>query len=304
MRMSSPMLPLILAACAGATAPSPRAPSARFEQAMVYDAARHQVLMYGGMNAGVATGDLWAWDGTSWVLLADGGPPARFAAMLVYDPGGQRVLLYGGTANGTHLTDLWSWDGHAWTRLSASGGPELGHAAAGWDGARNRLVIHRGWSGTAFEGDTWEWNGTAWSAAATTVPDTLGVPLPSPMVYNTLRHALLMLVGDANSKAQVLWQWNGTGWSHIGAAPSGDAPAAFTQVASNDLVMLAASMATWRWNGSAWTNLGIGGPSARFIAKMVWDPSRNQAVLFGGMNSSGGGLSDTWTWNGVTWMQR
>ena len=298
----------LLSACGGSTAPpTPDTPSPRFEQAMVYDAVRHQVLMYGGMNGGIALGDLWAWNGSAWERLASAGPPARFAAVLAWDPAGARVLMYGGTANGTHLTDLWSWNGSAWTELSHSGGPELGHASGGWDAARGRLVIHRGWSGTAFQGDTWEWDGAQWSMVSTSVPTSFAVPLPAPMLYDTLRHALLMLVGDANAKTEQLWQWSGTQWTVVDNAPATDPPAGIAQRAANDLLMLIAgstTMTTWHWNGSAWADLAVTGPPKRFIAKLAYDPGRNQVVLFGGMNASGAGMNDTWVFSGNGgWLQ-
>jgi len=276
---------------------------------MVYDAARHQVLLYGGMDGGIADGDLWAWDGDHWTRLATGGPPARFGAVLAYDPGAQRVLLYGGTANGTHLTDLWSWDGTAWTQLSASGGPGLGHAAGGWDVVRNRLVIHRGWSGTAPDDDTWEWDGSHWAQVTTTVPTAFAVALPSPMVYDGGRGALLMIVGNASAGPGALWQWSGTAWSSLVATPATGHPAAVALRASNDLVMLVGTgasgrFATWQWNGTAFTNLGIAGPTQRYLPRMAYDASRNQLVMFGGMNGSSAGLGDTWTFDGAAWTER
>ncbi len=288
----------------------PAPPPARLEHAMVYDAARQQVLLYGGMASGVALGDLWAWDGTTWTQLATGGPPARFGAVLAWDPTASRVLMYGGTANGTHLTDLWSWNGTTWTQIAASGGPGLGHAAGGWDAARGRLVIHRGYSGTAPERDTWEWNGTQWTQASTTVPTLFGVPLPSPMVYDPGRQALLMLIGDATSRASDLWQWDGSVWTIVTSPPSADPPNGVALLATNDILILdgsaaaGATIATWRWNGSTWTNLGITGPPKRFATHMAYDASRNQVVMFGGMTASGGALGDTWVWDGASWSQK
>jgi len=290
--------------------PLPAAPAARLEHAMIYDEARHQVLLYGGMDGGVAMGDLWAWTGTSWAKLSAGGPPARFGAVLAWDPAASRVLMYGGAASGTHLTDLWSWNGTAWTQLPSTGGPGLGHAAGGWDAARSRLVIHRGFSGTAPERDTWEWNGSTWTQVSTAVPVLFGVPLPAPMVYDPVRNALLMLIGDANTHVVDLWQWNGTAWTSVTTPPAGDPPSAIALFGTNDILMMdgrasaGATMATWRWNGTTWTNLGITGPPSRFVSRMAWDASRNQLVLFGGMNASGNGMGDTWIWNGSSWNQK
>jgi len=51
-------------------------------------------------------------------------------------------------------------------------------------------------------------------------------------------------------------------------------------------------------------------PSARYEAKMVWDPVLHRAVLFGGLTSPDSGtkqayeLGDTWEWTGSRWVQR
>ena len=44
-------------------------------------------------------------------------------------------------------------------------------------------------------------------------------------------------------------------------------------------------------------------PPGRFGASMAYDPATGDAVLFGGVGSSGSYLGDTWTWNGTTWTQ-
>jgi len=45
-------------------------------------------------------------------------------------------------------------------------------------------------------------------------------------------------------------------------------------------------------------------PPARHSATLVYDPVRQNTVLFGGYSASGARLSDTWTWDGTTWTQR
>jgi hypothetical protein len=44
-------------------------------------------------------------------------------------------------------------------------------------------------------------------------------------------------------------------------------------------------------------------PPARYGASMSYDQATGDAVLFGGVGSSGSYLGDTWTWNGTTWTQ-
>ena len=44
-----------------------------------------------------------------------------------------------------------------------------------------------------------------------------------------------------------------------------------------------------------------GPPTARFEPAMGWDAGHSKVVLFGGKNSSGTAIQETWTWDGTTW---
>jgi len=63
---------------------------------------------------------------------------------------------------------------------------------------------------------------------------------------------------------------------------------------------------TWTWNGVKWTLKGPPvRPPARRNAGMVYDPIRQEVVLFGGYNTVGlPSHGDTWVWNGTTWAQK
>jgi len=313
MRLASLVCVLAVTSCTTGTEipPTPH-PGPRVEHAMAYDAARGEVLLFGGSNGGLQVfGDLWAWDGSQWALKSTSGPAARMGAILAFNPTTQHMMLYGGSdASGTPFTDLWDWDGMAWTELSVSGGPPIKHAAGGFDAHRNRLVVHRGYSGTAPQRDTWEWDGTAWTQAATATPQLLSIPLPSPMVYEPSRQALLMLIGDAMTGQTVMWQWSGTAWTDLGPGPAMGTPGPIAIRASDNIIALdgnpanVATAATWRWNGTAWGNLGIAGPAHRLGGAMAYDVSRNQLVMYGGQGASGQVLTplgDTWTYSGTSW---
>ncbi len=64
---------------------------------------------------------------------------------------------------------------------------------------------------------------------------------------------------------------------------------------------------TWEWDGESWTLRATDGPSPRVYQAMAYDAQRARAVLFGGAiwnGSSYTNLSDTWEWDGSTWMLR
>jgi hypothetical protein len=114
---------------------------------MAYDAARGQVVLFGGYNPGVL-GDTWTWDGTEWIQRNPAhAPSARYGARMAYDGGHGQILLFGGRKGGGRaLGDTWTWDGVDWgipfrasIRLNPSSGPP------------GQVVQVKGWSFGASE---------------------------------------------------------------------------------------------------------------------------------------------------------
>ena len=67
-------------------ADSTASPPARAHHAMVYDAARERVVLFGGLGADRRyLDDTWEWDGVRWQRLDVVGPPARSRHRLAYD---------------------------------------------------------------------------------------------------------------------------------------------------------------------------------------------------------------------------
>jgi len=82
---------------------------------MAYDAARRQVVLFGGVNpnSGVLLNDTWVWDGSNWTQKSpQTSPPAREGHAMAYDIARGRVVLFGGLdAKMNTLNDTWLWDG-------------------------------------------------------------------------------------------------------------------------------------------------------------------------------------------------
>jgi hypothetical protein len=130
-------------------------PQGRAGAAMTFDAAGLRVILFGGSGAiagQVAFGDTWAWDGKTWVQIADFGPPGRSAFGMVSM--GDGIALFGGAPQ---FGDTWEFDGKHWTQRQDIGpGPRSGHAMA-FDIVRSRIVLFGGLTtGTNVVGDTWE----------------------------------------------------------------------------------------------------------------------------------------------------
>ena len=282
---------------------------------MVYDAAHSQILMFGGSNGAPASGvpsffnDLWSWNGATWSQISAGtGPSARDGAGIAYDGNRQRVVLFGGRgvqgSTTVQLNDTWEWDGTSWRQASTVGPPARAHTALGYDAARRRVVMH---GGTTPDGqgvfDTWEWDGTAWAQRASTAPSAF--TLPSSLVFDAGKNALLAFVGAIPSGATQLWQWNGSAWTILGAGPTADVPVPIFTTGPNRIVILAegaGSPQMYSWDGATWSPLAGATPTRRFGSAAAYDVGRQQAVLFGGMSGGTNQVqSDTWIWIGNGW---
>ena len=287
-------------------------PPARSGHAMVYDASRSVVLMFGGSGTGTL-GDLWAWNGTRWARLSTSGPPARDDAVLVYDATRQRTVLFGGRSKQTLLNDTWEWDGTTWTQKTGSAPEARLHAVGAFDVQRGVARIYGGVSADDVpRTDTWGWNGTAWSRASTTGPADRG---SNHMAYDIGRQrtmALLFRRSSPNADQTYptdLWEWTGTAWSAVaGAGPAFSPIQPMVGLGSGsglllfDGGVLQGMASTWIWQNAQWSRVSTGGPPMRNGHALAYDAARNRVVLFGG-SRPGQDFSDTWEWNGTAWSQ-
>jgi hypothetical protein len=95
-------------------------PPARFGAGLVYDPARHAMLLFGGgTGGGGLLDDIWLWDGADWSEQQPAHhPPARADFGMAYDETRQMVTLYGGQTQAfTDPTETWAWDGDDWELL-------------------------------------------------------------------------------------------------------------------------------------------------------------------------------------------
>jgi hypothetical protein len=136
-------------------------PPARWIHRAAYDAARGEIVFFGGAAPGVVLGDMWAWTGSNWSLRTPATlPPARYANALAYDTHRQTIVLFGGQngiAFGTGpLGDTWEWDGTNWSTLPPGGPSARTFVKMVYDQRRRKLVLFGGHDGTQFLNDTWE----------------------------------------------------------------------------------------------------------------------------------------------------
>jgi hypothetical protein len=223
---------------------------------MAYDAARGQVVLFGGCCRGADyLGDTWTWDGTDWTKRRPAHSPraGEFIGM-AYDAARGQVVLYGG--------DTWTWDGTDWTKVmpahSPPGTPYWGMA---YDAAREQVVLFG-----IDPPNTWTWDGTDW---------TEHVPAHSPparyymgMAYDAARQQVV-LFGGGDIQGYFYfggtWTWDGTDWTKVIPAHS-PAPRNLLGMAydaAREQVVLFGGRSrrsdyvgvgdTWTWDGTDWT---------------------------------------------------
>jgi hypothetical protein len=91
------------------SAPTPRG---RYDFAMAYDAARGEIVIFGGdANEGEALDDTWVLKGGVWTERHPAmSPPANYGLAMAYDPIRREVVMIGISGHAT-----WIWDGVTWS---------------------------------------------------------------------------------------------------------------------------------------------------------------------------------------------
>lgn len=222
-------------------------------------------------------------------------PDGRYLQAAAFDSARNVVVMFGGEiwnpnmGTGAPSGETWEWSpatGH-WTIRATTGPQARSGAAMAFDASRKKFVLFGGRAGSGYNfEDTWEWDPVtgAWTDV-TTAGNHPSARAQHVMVWQASTGKVLLFGGgrsDANS-------YDGTGIS----------------VSLGD---------TWEYDGTtqSWSQAkAAASPTARHNAALVWDSSRNVAVLFGGMQTDitgAGGIPkrDTWEWdpNAGTWTER
>jgi hypothetical protein len=210
----------------------------------------------------------------SWIQADySSGPSARENSGIAYDGAAGNVVLFGGASGQSIYGDTWIWN-YAWRQVfpTSSPSPRQGTAFA-YDGAAGNVLLFGGsptapvGAGTAF-GDTWTWDGCNWTQQFP--PTSPPARVWSQMVYDPVTRTVLLFGGtntpDGNDSYSDTWEWNGL-------------------------------TRTWR------ELQPTSHPSARTTNPMAYDPRTRTVVLLGGVATNLTALNDTWTWNGINWVQ-
>lgn len=306
-------------------------PSLRVGSSAIYDPSRQRLVLFAGGTGAPNLNDTWALTlsgSPTWTLLAPANPPqGRQFHTAVYDPIGDRMLVFGGSS-GPILSGTWALSlsaTQAWIPLS--GTRRRGHVAL-LDDWRRRIVVFGGEDGTALN-DVWELDLASLPSWTKLTPS--GTP-PAPRtfhagVYDPVRDRMVIFGGRDTAPMNDVWELSFSGtlaWRQL--LPMGSPPAAridhgavydplrhrmivFGGVDAggnpfNDVWALSLS------GTPTWTQLFPTGtaPAGRGAAAVVYDPTRDRVVIFGGYDRQLLALNDCWelrlspqpTWSRLT----
>lgn len=178
---------------------------------MTYDAARQQVVLFGG-SVGTPTplGDTWIWDGAAWTQkFPVHSPGLRSQFRMPYDAARAQVVLFGGWNGSSLVNETWVWDGVDWTQKFpvSSPSPRQDFAIA-YDANLQRVVL---FSGNQFgcpplDNLTWTWDGTNWTqeSPAASPPGRGG----AAAAYDSARGQVVLFGGnDCSQVFTDTWVW-------------------------------------------------------------------------------------------------
>jgi hypothetical protein len=281
-------------------------PSARCEYGFAYDDTRNAAVLLGGsanLSFAAVNNQTWEWDGTNWALAPAGGPSARCDQAMAFDTVRDVIAIFGGY-NGTYLSDTWERSGTTWANQAITGPSARADAFMAFDQNREVMVLFGGQaSNFAVLAETWEYNGT-WTQPPVSGPPARWI---QRMAYDEARGVTVMF-GGASPGSIVrgdTWEYDGTWHQIMIPGPPARYANALAYDSDRQRVVLFGGQNgapfgqgvlgdTWEYDGLAWTQLApTVSPPARTFVKMVYDPSRQRMVLFGGYNGTQT-VADTW----------
>src|SRR5438094_1390776 len=316
-RRSKSLIPFQVVSCVFAfaslvAASAQSSPTPRTAHSAAWDAARGELVVFGGFDGPSPTDETWVWNGI-WTLKNPATrPSARAYANMAYHEARQQVVLFGGSEDAaTGLDDTWIWDGNEWSSRFSTNWPlaRFLHGMA-YDTIRQETVLFGGYDSVNHFDDTWVWNGTNWFSRSP-------VTRPSPrairqgMAYDKQRQEVILFGGDfGGGSTNDTWAWKGTNWnvrSPATAPASRFGYALAYDEARNRITLFGGSALndTWVWEGTNWLQRTPQQmPPARNGHTLTFVPTNSSLLLFGGSDGLVGvTFGDTWLWNGTNWQQ-
>lgn len=286
-------------------------PSARSQQAMVYEKSSGKVLLFGGGRSEVnswdgtgisaSIGETWEWDPATkaWAQVTTvGSPSVRHDSAMVWDSTRNLAVLFAGMqtdipgASGVPKQDTWEYDPatKTWTDRTTSGSKpsqRYGHGMA-YDTARAKVVMFGGWdiNSGGSKNDMWDWDPATASWKQRLAGTESNIPtarIYASMMWNETQARLLLVAGS-------------TAYNPGGKGPY--PPGYFPTNGSREVWEIDPATATCTDR-----TLPVDVPQERTNHAMAFSPATDKTYIFGGYDFMGQPLDDLWAWDGATWAQ-
>jgi len=300
---------------------TPTSPPLRNYGGMTFDGVRNRTVVFGGGLVGPGfRNDMWAFDGQTWTQLAPPvapGPRGNF--QMVHDGLRDRIVLFGGRGgtgfNPPLLAETWEFDGTTWSLITTAAAPSARQwFGMAFDPLRGKVVLYGGQGSglTPDSNETWEYDGANWTLRAPTVRPG---PLQNAAMcfHRTLNKVVLFSGIDVQvGGTSLTWAWDGVNWAQLPVPGLVPAPRTFARLAYDEgrqAAVLFGGMNpqtgtlrtdVWQFDGASWRELLATGPVGRRGFGFVYDTLGRRCVLFGGLDQSFQGVTDTWKF-GPTW---
>ncbi len=295
------------------------APSPRRHSHLVFHPGLGELVLAGGgaartsRNPTVFFDDVWAWNGTRWLLLADHTGFPQGTGSLIYDAKNERLLLHGGfwsetgDIRGKHevFGQLREFKDRKWVVIDEGASQKMTGPAAFFDESSTAVVVF----GRSLQGDaaTWSFDRTGWTRINGGPAELIGCGF----AYDNDREALVLVGGfsERNGPSHATWELSEGNWKMVTpiGPPPRDAPVmAYDQ--KNKLTLAFGGVNdsgtlrdTWGWNGADWLLLNEQGPGPFDMPTMGYDEKRGVTVLVG--TPLAGGAMQVWEWTDNVWKQ-
>jgi hypothetical protein len=175
------------------------------------------------------------------------------------------------------------------------------HHSVAYHRGLQKVVMYGGASNdNRFLDDFWIYDGQRWTLGGRSIPSS------SHLMFSDDNGTLFLVGGLAAMTAT----WDGVGWVPMLREPERWGSGGAYDVARRRFVLhggcgqLDQTLGdTLEFDGAAWRQVATDGPGSRGLAGMVFDTTRNVAVLFGGMSCGRDArrFDDMWEWDGVQW---
>ncbi|MGH9456152.1 MAG: Kelch repeat-containing protein [Thermoanaerobaculia bacterium] len=282
-------------------------PPARSSAAMVWDANRDRVLLFGGAGQDdVALADTWEFRDDAWHRLEPpASPSARRLAGHVFDPLRDRFIIYGGAVGPTTtLQDTWEFDGTTWTQVGTTG-PDVRNPILVYDETRDEVlmvaVLDDGTSAMyRYDAPTWT------EIEPEDLPPCVNL---ANMVWQEHNGKVLLaggLCAQGNAPGET-WEWDGTNWTEVEAKGSIGfvfGHAMTYDEARGETILFGGTELnferneTYRYRDGVWkfaADTFSPGPRSLFV--FATDPETGAIWLFGGLN----GPLELWRYQAGNW---